>query len=431
MFVSTRRLFRLHSGLGKIVRYNSDEAKAKVEPQPVVKFMGSARIIFGMVITAIGGVAFLLNFVDGMMTKYKSSFENLEKAMAIAPEVVKSASELVFEKAPSALEKSHIDKATLAKTFVARPGVREKIREALVTKEPVNYYVVYGPRGVGKSEIVAQTAAEKENKYVVWHKVASASSREELIKGLLFELTGQEANVTAGALQKIIVEFQASHNGEVPTIIFDVERHSNTLQTVRGLAKDLVNFCRFFIVLSEASAVVDLQGDIARETFVYVYEMTIPEATKYLEKLGAKFNDEELTYIFNTIGTSPGMLKDLHYKVCINNVPLDEHVKNILAAMVRDFDNFPVKPILKALQEHPDGIPTSYFFGRKYDGVELSSPDAVFRALKNVSDGKGEKKQTNVLVYRTDLGMYQLASTAHKTALKNYKVPSFSWWSFW
>ncbi len=169
MFGCTRRLIRLHSGLGKVVRYNSDEAKAKVEPQPVVKFMGSARIIFSMVMTAIGGVALVLNFVDGMMTKYKSSFENLEKAMAIAPtsvKVVKSASELVFEEAPTSIEKSQINKSTLAEACVARPGLREKIREALVAKKPVNYYVVYGPRGVGKSEIVAQTAAEKENKYV-------------------------------------------------------------------------------------------------------------------------------------------------------------------------------------------------------------------------------------------------------------------------
>ncbi len=92
MFCCTRRLFRPHSGLGKVVRYSSDEAKAKakVEPQQlVVKFMGSATILISVVASAVGGFVYAVKLVDEMMTKYKPFLENLEKAIAIVPEFVK------------------------------------------------------------------------------------------------------------------------------------------------------------------------------------------------------------------------------------------------------------------------------------------------------------------------------------------------------
>jgi hypothetical protein len=241
-----------------------------------------------------------------------------------------------------------------------------------------------------------------------------------------------EAKLDFDALQQIIIDFKENHNGDVPTIIFDVERgsatHPNTLQTVRGLAKDLVNFCRFIIVLSESSAVVSIKGDHARERFVYVYEMTTSEAEEYLTKLGAKFEEKDLQFIFNNIGTAPAVLKDLVDKVCDKKMSLQDYVNDALGEAIVDLDDFPLKPILKALQDHPDGVLRSYFAGQKFEGVELNSPDAVFRTLNKSIDDTREKKQTNVLVYRTDLKIYQLASTAHKTVLKNYKVPSYSWW---
>ncbi len=71
-----------------------------------------------------------MKFVDDFMTNHKSSLENIEKAVPVVAEVVKSARELVFDKAPSALEKSHVDKGILAEDFVDRPDVKAKIQEA-------------------------------------------------------------------------------------------------------------------------------------------------------------------------------------------------------------------------------------------------------------------------------------------------------------
>ncbi len=69
----------------------------------------------------------------------------------------------------------------------------------------------------------------------------------------------------------------------VATIIFDVEPGRSTdqaleLHAVRSLAKMLVMYCRCIIVLSEANAVLEFGHDKYREEFIYVDEMTAPEA---------------------------------------------------------------------------------------------------------------------------------------------------------
>jgi hypothetical protein len=72
---------------------------------------------------------------------------------------------------------------------------------------------------------------------------------------------------------------------------------------------------------------------------------------------------------------------------------------------------FLLTPILKALKEHPEGVPPELFNNVKYDGVDLSNPQAVGYAMK----------RSNATVYRIENGKYHLLSKVHETALQTYK----------
>jgi hypothetical protein len=73
---------------------------------------------------------------------------------------------------------------------------------------------------------------------------------------------------------------------------------------------------------------------------------------------------------------------------------------------------FTHKPILKALKENPDGVSPAFFNNQEHKGVDLPVPHEVGIAMKN----------SNAIVYRKELKQYQLMTTAHRTALKDYEI---------
>ncbi len=148
--------------------------------------------------------------------------------------------------------------------------------------------------------------------------------------------------------------------------------------------------------------------DEHREKFIFVDELTEPEAKQLLQVRGARFSDKEMRYIFDSIGATPVTLIDLMSK--IQKMSLNDYVKKVLSDADQDFVDFPLKPILSALKEHPEGVAPKYFNNQKYEGIDLSSPGAVAKAMKS----------SNAIIYRIELNKYQLMSTAHKTALKTY-----------
>ncbi len=418
MFHRSRRLFRLSPALGRqIARLSSGAAKDDLDPS-TYELLGNVSLICGCITLTAAVSSYLLDKKEEANKRTEAEENERIRRALEAPGLTR---ERLIKITPALIEKACVDKTILCQNFVARPKLRAAIQEALSTKNPVNYYFIYGPRGAGKTEIVAQTAAEVGNKYVVWHKVSSPCSEEELASNLFKTITGETANMTDIDLRKAIINFREQHDGECPTIIFDIERgagDSYTLSHIKGLAKFLVNFCQSIIVLPEASDIERLRGDHAREEFVYVDEMAISEAKEYMTKAGANYQEKELDYIFNNIGTSPAVLRDLINTVGVKKEKtLEQFVNTILQNARNDLDKFPVKPILKALQTHPEGVSLDHFNGQPF---EILSPHAVFSALRRAVAGTVEKPQI-IVVFRPELYKYQLLSTAHKTALKTFK----------
>jgi hypothetical protein len=169
--------------------------------------------------------------------------------------------------------------------------------------------------------------------------------------------------------------------------------------------------------LSEANAVLEFGNDTNREDFHYVDEMSKNEASELLGRLNKPFTPEEQNYIFDNIGTSPAMLINLAGKVP-DFMTLKEFVDNYISSAKRDLAAFSHQQILQALKENPDGVSPMYFNNMKNEGVNLSNPKKAV--------GKAMKDSPNAIVYRMELGVYSLMSTAHRTALKTY-TPILFW----
>jgi hypothetical protein len=306
---------------------------------------------------------------------------------------------------PGKIERSKVTKSA-SKNYVERPGLVSLIKRVLNAAPIGGYWVVYGPKGVGKSEAVDHTAINQRG--VVKLLVTSANSKDDIIRDLTEKLLG-----TASADFDVEMLISAIEKSKVvPTIIFDVERGGSpdqatiALNEVRGLAKQLAMYCRCIIVLSEANAALEFGRDKDREKFIYVDEMTVPEAKELVTKLKVNLTEEEMQYVFSNIGTRPASLIKLQTLTCT----LKQHVERVLADARQDLVGFPHKAILKALKEHPEGVPPKYFNNQKSEGVDLSDPRAVGVAMK----------RSNFFVYNIKNRLYRLISTAHKTVLRSY-----------
>jgi hypothetical protein len=90
-----------------------------------------------------------------------------------------------------------------------------------------------------------------------------------------------------------------------------------------------------------------------------------------------------------------------------------QFVDDVLAQAQQDLALFPYKPILKALKEHPEGVPPAYFENVEFKGVDMTNPKALGTSMKNSS----------AIIYRIERRLYILRSTAHRTTLRTYKFP--------
>ena len=74
---------------------------------------------------------------------------------------------------------------------------------------------------------------------------------------------------------------------------------------------------------------------------------------------------------------------------------------------------FSFQPILKALKEHPEGVPPGYFNNEKFEGVDLTNVDAVGASMKAAG--------TNAVFFDMKERVYKLNSRSLEVALRSYE----------
>ena len=307
---------------------------------------------------------------------------------------------------PTAIEDSCIE--PVSKNNVKRELLDAQLLRASITPPTDGYWIVYGAKGAGKSHAVDHTFAGKDA--VIKIMVTTAHNKDDIISSLLKKLVGDSTT----KLEPEALISAVNRSKFTPTIIFDVERGGSSdqvlgLEAVRSISKMLAPYCRCFIVLSEASAALQFSKDKYREEFIYVDEMSIEEAKEFLTQQKSGLLPAEVETVYKNLGGNPAMLKKLNYKIK-NGISVEDFIKSSLHSAETELVAFPHKAILQALKEHPEGVRPKYFNNQKNKGVDLSDPYAVNFSIKN----------SNVLVYRMELQLFQLQSTALKTALKTY-----------
>ncbi len=380
---------------------------------PTFKIPGSTTAFlfgFGSLATALTAFWTYYSKFHIFFTNYLQIKQAGSDAAAIVTTGVNYFSALISE----ALSKASISSSPSDSTFVRRPFVESELNAIVSEENPEVYHIVYGPRGAGKSELVSHSVVGLPA--VKLFKITSARSREELVKSFMYQLTGLESNLTSATIDEALRNF-IREKKVFPTFIFDVERGSDvnpdTFNTLRAFAKELVKKARCILVLSEATAVLEFRGDPDRENYIYVDEMSELEANELLDKRGAPFNVTERRYIYDNLGTRAGMLVAMvgEYKRTRKSVKecVDRKVKDAATHL----KNFPLKPILLALKERPDGVPLDQFENQMCGNVNLFDVREVGTVMR-------ARAESNPLVYRVELGEYQLLSSAFKTALKSY-----------
>mmetsp|Transcript_7354 Transcript_7354/g.7758 ORF Transcript_7354/g.7758 Transcript_7354/m.7758 type:complete len:513 (-) Transcript_7354:141-1679(-) len=240
---------------------------------------------------------------------------------------------------PRTISYSRITDSTAGNNYVERKDLEDQLERAFTRIPDGRYSIVYGNKGVGKTELVTHVAIYDKNKTpsiydkfisysnfifnpkyayrygVVRIEVTSIQNIEAVFSDLLSKLHVRFLflNVTELVSQ---IEKVYNRSGVYPTIIFDVERGeqdkpTGILNGVRSLVKHLATVCRCIIVLSEANSVLELGGDSSRENFILIGELSENEAKDYLVKRDCKVpdvklnSDEDLSkYVFPKIEES-------------------------------------------------------------------------------------------------------------------------------
>jgi hypothetical protein len=204
----------------------------------------------------------------------------------------------------------------------------------------------------------------------------------------------------------------AKVGNKLATVVFEIERGNSAEQTaciesVRSLSKMLAGDCNCIIVLSEANAVLVFGRDKSREKFMLVPDLSIDEGLKLVQAYkGHDFDEKETRRLFDSVGTNAAMLFDFTNE----GASVDAFIKERLDEAEQDLVAFTLQPILKALKEHPEGVKPKYFNKEKYEGIDMSVPGAVGKAMQG----------SHAVLYDMKEGCYKLISHAHKVALRTY-----------
>jgi hypothetical protein len=298
--------------------------------------------------------------------------------------------------------------------YIHRPHLENKITSIVNRQIPTDkYFVVYGPKGVGKSVLVDKCVDGKKG--VVKVIISSVFEKRDILQALSTKILGARSPAVTEE-EMVDALNNAKVHGRLPTLVFEIERGEGAKQTgcvrnVRSLCKQFAVFSNCIIILEETNAVLVFGRDRAREEIILVPELTQGEALNFVQarKCVDDVNEKDMMRLFDNVGTNAADLVDF-----LNGaMSVDEFIADRMDYETHELESFPFQPILKALKEHPEGVPPGLFNKEEYKGVDLTSEVAVGAGMKTA--------QTNVVFYDMKKHVYKLNSRTLEVALRSYE----------
>ena len=299
--------------------------------------------------------------------------------------------------------------------YVSRPSIEKKVLDVFDKKslQSGTYFVMYGPKGAGKSSVVARVLGDKTG---VTKISISQGDTTSSILAKICKMCGQTTieSPDLDDFTDVLIGAAEKNGGRPVTVVFEVERGSSSpevLSLVKHVAKSFALNANVLIVLSEANAVLGFRDD-QRQKFIWVNEMSRAEAEEFVKRRVPSIPTEDFNRFADNIGTLPLSLTML-CDALLAGQKVDDFIRSALAWAEADLVAFLHRPILTALKKSPEGVSVKFFGGVEHKGVPLSSPKLVAPAMKI----------TNAIIFDFETGQYKLFSKAHQTALKSYDPP--------
>ena len=258
-------------------------------------------------------------------TKYLQLSNNVDDFANAASAAASVASALTpaYPAAKRALERLlfHLPTATttfpILENYVSRPSLEGGIlRVYNSSRESDAYTVIVGPKGAGKSTVVAHVLNNKSG--VLYLDVSEADTEKTILRRVL--VTSGESveenfnDLTLNILYPVLAQAAKGGSGRRITIVFEVERGTSSegvLYMVKSAAKKLAVAANVIVVLSEANAGL-IFGDDRRQKFIWVDGMTHEEATTYAKRLFPAVVDHDLELFFDKVCILDQSLRTAH-----------------------------------------------------------------------------------------------------------------------
>jgi len=190
--------------------------------------------------------------------------------------------------------------------YVSRPSLESKIQKVYnYSRQSDSFYVIVGPKGTGKSSLVAHVLQHKSG--VLYFKVNEVDTATTLLCRILASsgvvVTDNDVDLLPlSTLYPVLSQASNEAGGRRMTIVFEVEwgiPSSEGVWRVIAAAKKLAVVANVIVILSDASA--GLVFDDLRQKFIWVDGMTNEEATTYAKKLYPAIDDGDLELFFDKV----------------------------------------------------------------------------------------------------------------------------------
>jgi hypothetical protein len=301
------------------------------------------------------------------------------------------------------------------KDYISRPSFEKTIlkvsKNVMEGKRPGVYTILVGPKGSGKSAVVARVLSGKRG---VVHIAINEKDTPYTVVLKLYQQIGLKYDpalrTTIDHFPSVLQKVADDREGLPITIVLEMESCGpQALRLVKLTAAKFASNANVIVILSDMNAASAFRED-NKQQFIWVDEMTRTEAVDYAKRLHPAVSDADLNLILEKTGQLPSNIKTSMQSLR-KGLKAAFIVDEAVDVALDDLYAFVHRPILAALKGSPDGVNAARFAGVQFKGVNLGDPQHVAMTSKDSA----------AVLYHLPSGEYRPASRAHRKALEIYK----------
>jgi hypothetical protein len=327
--------------------------------------------------------------------------------------------------------------------YVSRPSIEKEFQKGIQGAVNTMFTVVYGPTGFGKSTVINHVI--QNQKGVMKIPILAAKNMDDIFALISDEIAYENKSKVDGLALVTALKMSTV----TPILVFDVKCEDRSIalrciQSVRNVVKvlSMVSYC--IVELPHPGDVLEFNRFSFRAQYVYVGEFKLPEARNFvqihgLEVLSGVFIETTMS-VSTAVGTDPRRLQDLlNLTQNPSHTDMPSYILHELQLARRELKQFRYQEILYVLASVMDcfndvlayiNVDQFKIFDdsnrihkvgyHDFPTVQEQEHAEEVKDIWNPQNILSTLRSTNVLLYRPEHGIYQIATRAHQTALRLY-----------